>query len=90
MYSAGGQGFLVLRSTAIRGTVSRIVPRLGHGSAVTTLKNTVDKVVTEYGVAERRGRTVRERTRALVGIAHPRVPRPARDRSPGHGLVVSS
>jgi acyl-CoA hydrolase len=71
MYSAGGQGFLVLRSTAARGTVSRIVPRLGHGSAVTTLKNTVDKVVTEHGVAELRGRTVRERTRALVAIAHP-------------------
>jgi len=71
LYSEGGQGFLVLRSTARKGTVSRIVPRLRLGSAVTTLKNTVDKVVTEYGVAELRGRTIRERTHALVAIAHP-------------------
>lgn len=71
MYSPGGQGFLVLPSTAAHGTVSRIVPRLREGSAVTTLKNTVDKVVTEHGVAELRGRTVRERTHALVAIADP-------------------
>ena len=71
MYSPGGQGFLVLPSTAAQGRVSRIVPRLPEGSAVTTIKNTVDKVVTEHGVAELRGRTIRERTRALVGIAHP-------------------
>lgn len=71
MYAPDGQGFLVLRSTAAAGTVSRIVPRLGPGSVVTTLKNTVDKVVTEYGVAELRGRTVRERTRALIDIADP-------------------
>jgi acyl-CoA hydrolase len=71
MYSHGGQGFLVLRSTAAGGTISRIVPRLRQGSAVTTLKNTVDKVVTEHGVAELRGRTVRERTHALVAIADP-------------------
>jgi acyl-CoA hydrolase len=71
MYSPGGQGFLVLPSTAANGTISRIVPRLPEGSAVTTIKNTVDKVVTEHGVAELRGRTVRERTHALIGIADP-------------------
>lgn len=71
MYSPDGQGFLVLPSTAAHGTVSRIVPRLREGSAVTTLKNTVDKVVTEHGVAELRGRTLRERTHALVAIADP-------------------
>jgi acyl-CoA hydrolase len=71
MYAPDGQGFLVLPSTAAHGTVSRIVPRLPEGEAVTTIKNTVDKVVTEHGVAELRGRTIRERTHALVGIAHP-------------------
>jgi acyl-CoA hydrolase len=71
MYSPGGQGFLVLPSTAANGTVSRIVPRLPEGSAVTTIKNTVDKVVTEHGVAELRGRTIRERAHALVAIAAP-------------------
>jgi acyl-CoA hydrolase len=71
MYSDGGQGFIVLRSTARRGSVSRIVPRLSSGSVVTTLKNTVDKVVTEWGVAEMRGHSVSERTAALIAVAHP-------------------
>ena len=42
------------------------------GDVVTTLKNTVDKVVTEWGVAELRGRSIRERAAALIAIAHPR------------------
>ena len=70
MNSEGGQGFVVLHSTASNGA-SRIVPRLAAGDAVTTPKNTVDKVVTEYGVAELRGRSIRERTRALIDVAHP-------------------
>ncbi len=72
MYSDGGQGFVVLPSTARGGDVSRIVPRLAPGSAVTTMKNTVDKVVTEFGVAELRGKGIRERTQALIAIADPR------------------
>ena len=71
MYSPGGQGFIVLRSTDTSGTVSRIKQRLTEGSVVTTLKNTVDKVVTEHGVAELRGRTLAQRARALIAIAHP-------------------
>ena len=71
-YAEDGQGFIVLRSTTTDGSFSRIRSQLTTGSAVTTLKNTVDKVVTEYGVAELRGRSIRERTRALIGIAHPR------------------
>ncbi|HQV57841.1 MAG TPA: acetyl-CoA hydrolase/transferase C-terminal domain-containing protein [Ilumatobacteraceae bacterium] len=71
MYSDGGQGFMVLHSTAAGDTVSRIVPQLAPGTAVTTSKNTVDKVVTEYGVAELRARTISERTNALIAIAHP-------------------
>jgi acyl-CoA hydrolase len=70
MNSAGGQGFVVLHSTTSSGS-SRIVPRLAAGDVVTTPKNTVDKVVTEFGVAELRGRSIRERTRALIDIAHP-------------------
>lgn len=71
MYSEGGKGFIVLRSTAANGTVSRIVPQLPAGEVVTNSKNTVDMVVTEYGVAELRSRTVRERTAALISVAHP-------------------
>jgi len=70
MNSPGGQGFVVLHSTTSSGQ-SRIVPRLAPGDVVTTPKNTVDKVVTEYGVAELRGRSVRERTQALIAVAHP-------------------
>jgi acyl-CoA hydrolase len=69
--SAGGQGFVVLHSTTSDGATSRIVPGLAPGTAVTTSKNTVDKVVTEFGVAELRGRTMAERARALVSVAHP-------------------
>lgn len=70
MYSKGGQGFIVLRSQT-HGGISRIVARLDPGAVVTTLKNTVDHVVTEHGVAELRGRTVAERCRALLRIAAP-------------------
>jgi acyl-CoA hydrolase len=70
MYSDGGQGFVVLRSVT-SGGMSRIVPQLAAGDVVTTPKNTVDKVVTEWGVAELRGRSIRERARALIAIAHP-------------------
>ncbi|MFP3906349.1 MAG: acetyl-CoA hydrolase/transferase family protein [Acidimicrobiales bacterium] len=70
-YADGGQGFVVLHSTTSDGSFSRIRSRLTTGSAVTTLKNTVDKVVTEHGVAELRGRSIRERSRALIAIAHP-------------------
>jgi len=70
-YSERGQGFIVLHSTTSDGTKSRISAQLPLGSVVTTLKNTIDNVVTEYGVAALRGRSLRERTLALIGIAHP-------------------
>ncbi|OWY62859.1 hypothetical protein B7486_56170 [cyanobacterium TDX16] len=70
-YSPEGQGFIVLRSTAKGGTISRIVSQLGPGQVVTTMKNTVDMVVTEHGVAELRGRSVAKRAEALIAIAHP-------------------
>ena len=53
-------------------SISRIVAQLHPGAAVTTFKNIVDRVVTEYGVAELRGSSIRERTRKLIGIAHPK------------------
>jgi acyl-CoA hydrolase len=71
MYSPGGHGFVVLHSTTREGGVSKIVPQLHPGDVVTTLKNTVDKVVTEWGVAELRGRSIRERAGALIAVAHP-------------------
>ena len=70
MYSTGGRGFLVTHSSTGAG-VSRISTRLTPGSVVTSLKNTVDHVVTEYGVAELRGRSLSRRAAALIAIAHP-------------------
>jgi acyl-CoA hydrolase len=73
MYAERGQAFIVLLSTAgADGEISRIVPQLHPGAAVTTLKNVVDKVVTEHGVAELRGTPIGERTRRLIAIADPR------------------
>jgi acyl-CoA hydrolase len=69
--SKGGKAIMVVPSTARGGTVSRIVPTLPEGTHVTTGKNDVNYVVTEYGVAQLRGRSARERARALIGIAHP-------------------
>jgi acyl-CoA hydrolase len=66
-----GQAFIVLHSSTADDTLSRIVPQLHPGAAVTTFKNIVDKVVTEYGVAELRGSSIAERTRRLIAIAHP-------------------
>jgi acyl-CoA hydrolase len=66
-----GQAFIVLHSSTAQDTISRIVPQLHLGAAVTTFKNIVDKVVTEYGVAELRGSSIAERTRRLIAIAHP-------------------
>jgi acyl-CoA hydrolase len=70
MYSDGGQGFVVTHAATSSGR-SRIVPQLAPGDVPSTPKNTVDKIVTEYGVAELRGRSIRERTIALIGVAHP-------------------
>lgn len=69
--SRGGRSIIALPSTAKDGTLSRIVVTLSEGAGVVTTRAEVDTVITEYGVAELRGRTVRERALALIGIAHP-------------------
>ena len=57
--------------STVKGKVSKIVPLLDEGAATTTGRCDVDYVVTEYGVAQLKGRTLRERARALIKIAHP-------------------
>lgn len=71
LLSKGGRAITVLPSTAENGTVSRIMPTLPEGTTVTVHKNCVDVVVTEYGVARLRGRSVREKAEQLVSVAHP-------------------
>jgi len=69
--SRGGKAFIVLPSTAKDGTISRIVPTLTPGTHVTTGKNDINYVVTEYGVAQLRGKSAKQRADALINIAHP-------------------
>ncbi len=67
----GGKSIIAIPSTASGGKVSRIVPALYEGTAVTTTRNEVDYIITEYGIAKLSGKTNEERLKALVGISHP-------------------
>jgi len=66
-----GKSIIAMPSTASKGRISRITPMLDEGAAVTTLRNEIHYVVTEYGIAELKGKTLSERGRLLIGIAHP-------------------
>ena len=70
--SFGGKSFIAFKSTAKDDTISKICPVLKSGAFVTTSKNDVDHIVTEYGIAKLRGKSVYERTKALISIAHPK------------------
>jgi acyl-CoA hydrolase len=69
--SPGGRGIIALHSVAKGGGISTVVPMLNEGAQVTVASQDVDTVVSEYGVAELRGRSVKERTEALIRIAYP-------------------
>jgi len=69
--SKGGKPIIALRSTAKDGAISRIVDALTEGSGVVTTRADVHYVVTEYGVANLHGRSLRERAAALIECAHP-------------------
>lgn len=67
-----GKGYVCMHSTVKGDTISRIKLHLGPGSIVTTSKNYVDNIVTEYGIARLHGLPISERAKALIGIAHPK------------------
>lgn len=67
-----GKGFICMPSTAKGDTISRIKLQLTPGSVVTTSKNDVDYVVTEYGIAHLYGQTLSQRAKELIRIAHPK------------------
>jgi 4-hydroxybutyrate CoA-transferase len=69
--SKGGRSIIATPATASGGKRSRIVPFLAHGAAVTTLRNDVDTIVTEFGIAHLKGKTLRQRAQSLIAIAHP-------------------
>lgn len=70
--SKGGRAVIAIASTAAGGKISKIVPFLDQGAAVTTSRTDVDYIVTEYGIAHLRGKTLKDRARALIAIAHPK------------------
>lgn len=70
-FAKNGKGFICMHSTTKNGTVSRIKPVLALGSVVSTSKNDVDYVVTEYGITQLKGMSLSQRTQALISLAHP-------------------
>jgi len=69
--SKGGKSIIAFPSTTKNGSISRIVLQLQDGAAVTTTRNDVDYIVTEYGVASLKGKSIKERRNELIAIAHP-------------------
>lgn len=69
-----GKAIIAMPSVAVKkdGTkISKIVPYIDHGAAVTTNRHDVDYIVTEFGIAEMKGKSLKDRGRALINIAHP-------------------
>lgn len=87
--SKGGKGIIALPSRTKRG-VAKIQPLLAPGAKVTTLRNYVDWVVTEYGAVQLRGRTLAERAQALISIAHPDDRDWLREQAKQQGLLRTS
>lgn len=69
--SRGGKSILAFYSTAKGGTISKIVPRLEAGAAITTPRADVHYLATEYGVANLKGKDTRQRALAIIELAHP-------------------
>ncbi|MEO8598948.1 MAG: acetyl-CoA hydrolase/transferase C-terminal domain-containing protein [bacterium] len=69
--SRGGKAFIVLPSTAKDDSITRIVPTLTPGTHVSTGKNDINYVVTEFGVAQLRGKSAKQRAQELISISHP-------------------
>lgn len=70
--SKGGKSIIVLSSASVGERRSRIVPFLDRGASVTSLRHDIDYVVTEQGIAHLRGKTLKDRAKALIAIAHPK------------------
>ena len=69
-----GKAIIAMPSVTIKkdGTmISKIVAFVDQGAAITTSRNDVDYIVTEYGIAPMKGKSLRERAKNLINIAHP-------------------
>lgn len=87
-FSKYGRGFICLPSTTRDGKISRIRCQLTPGSAVTTSKNDVHYIVTEYGAVNLKGKSIAERAKLLISIAHPKFREQLTFESKKQGLLV--
>ncbi|KYZ76460.1 acetyl-CoA hydrolase [Anaerosporomusa subterranea] len=71
IHAKNGRSIIALYSTAKNGTISAIQPWLTPGAAVTLSRNNIDYIVTEYGIAPMKARTIKQRVENLIAIAHP-------------------
>jgi len=88
LHSKGGRGILAFPSIVKGKNISKIKCTLTPGAAVSIPRNYVDIIVTEYGVAQLRGRTVRERAEALIEVAHPDFRDKLRSEAIAAGIIV--
>ena len=86
--SKGGKSFIAFSSTAKNDTINKIKPVLTPGAIVTTSKNDVDYIVTEYGVAHLRGESLASRARQLIAIAHPNFRDELRFEAKKRGMLI--
>ena len=70
-HARGGRNVIAVASTKKGGTISTIMPTLAPGSVVTLSRNEIDFVVTEYGIAKLRGKTIAQRVEELINVAAP-------------------
>jgi acyl-CoA hydrolase len=87
MHSRGGRGIVAFASTTRDGKHSKIKSVLTPGAAVSISRNLADTIVTEYGIAELRGRTIRERVDAMIAIAHPDFRESLRQEAHQYGII---
>ena len=86
--SKGGKSFIAFSSTAKNDTINKIKPVLTPGAIVTTSKNDVDYIVTEYGVAHMRGESLASRAKQLIAIAHPNFRDELRFEAKKRGMMI--
>jgi 4-hydroxybutyrate CoA-transferase len=84
--SPGGKSIIALPATAAGGKISRICGELDRGAAVSTSRNDVHYVVTEFGIADLRGKSLRQRAQALIAISHPDFQEDLTAQAKGKGL----
>lgn len=71
IHAKNGRSIIALYSTAKNGTISTIQPWLNPGAVVTLSRNNIDYIVTEYGIAPMKARSIRQRVENLIAVAHP-------------------